>query len=403
MKFLKRLAISILAFFLTLFLIIFGLAFTINSTVLNPAFINRQIAELDISTLLNELTEQMSGASADGPSPEMTAAVTDTIAEVEPLLKERLGGLVTSTYDYLLGKRPNPDLAITLRSTIIKKDFFISVIDRLDIAPIASQLLIQELQFGQIPAEFQGYVKPALEKIVNDLKTWVKEQLDAAADPLLDYLLGQSDNFRVVINTDTLRTSLAKSIRETVLANPPPELSLLPPAEREAILNQFLPELERGLSAMLPPTIELNERILNPELKTGITEGIAEAEARLVEARQIIAYFQSAYKTLIVLILLLTAGIALIQRQVRGTSRTLGIVFLVYGSVEFGGLLVAQYFVGAQLRAQLTEIPASLQIWVAQLINHLIAPLTAFSLAALLVGVVLLVVSFVYPKRAIRN
>ncbi|MBI2836216.1 MAG: hypothetical protein HYX85_00790 [Chloroflexi bacterium] len=399
MKFLKGLGVAFFGFLLSISLVVFGLVFTINSTVLSPGFVTREISEVNVAALLEQLATQTEAPQGEGPPKELVSALTDTVRELEPLLKERLNAVVVSTYDYLLGRKPNPDLTLTLRNTVLKKDFFLAVVDKLDIAAFARQLLKQQLGSGQVPPEFQKYVDPALDKVIGGLKPWMKQQIEIAADPLLDYLLGLRDSFRVAINTDTLRTSLLTSIRETVLLSPPPELAALPPAEREMILNQFLPGLERALSGMIPPTIELDEKMLGTEMRARIIQGITEAEGKLIEARQFITYSQTAYKALIAIILVSTAGIILIQRQVRGASRTLGVIFLVYGAIAYAVALVGKNVVRAQLVEAMAEVPPTLQSWVMQLSDRLLAPLATFSLAVLIAGAALLVLSFVYPKR----
>ena len=75
----------------------------------------------------------------------------------------------------------------------------------------------------------------------------------------------------------------------------------------------------------------------------------------------------------------------------------LGIIFLTYGVVEYGGILAAKHFALPQLL--LLEVPLPLQTWIPQFINSFLSPLAMFSLSLLIGGVVLIVVSFVYKRR----
>ena len=52
MQFLKSLAISLLSFLLFLSLSIFGLAFMLSQTILNPDFVVAELNQLDISSLI---------------------------------------------------------------------------------------------------------------------------------------------------------------------------------------------------------------------------------------------------------------------------------------------------------------------------------------------------------------
>lgn len=395
MKLLKGLAFGLLGLLLSLSLAIFGLAFTVNSTILNPGFIRTEIEELDISALIQELVVQPANAPQGGggiPPQELLTAVTDTVTQLEPLLKERVTAATDSIYDYLLGKRPNPDLAVTLRSTILKTDFFVAIIDKLDITSMVKEILRDQLGSAQIPPEFQGYVDASLDKVVADIKPVIKQQIEAAADPVLDYLVGKTDNFSVVIDTGKLKTSLNSTIYAAVSASK--EFALIPPALREPLFNQLFEPLAAGIQ----PTFEINQSMFGPDVRTGIADGLKQAEDGLVQATQIVGYFQLGYKLLIALILLSIAGIILIHRQVRGAARNLGSIFLSYGAFEYAGVLVGRYFAGKQLPSMSTDLPPSLQTWVTNLSDRLISPLGTFSLMVLILGVVLLIISFVYPK-----
>jgi hypothetical protein len=95
--------------------------------------------------------------------------------------------------------------------------------------------------------------------------------------------------------------------------------------------------------------------------------------------------------------LLLILLIIVIHRQVRGSTRGLGTTFLSCGILSYAGALVAKNVASTQL-PQL-NIPVYLQGWVPQLIADTLAPLEIYGIALLAVGVVLLVVSFVYKPQ----
>lgn len=397
MKFLKGLALGLLGLLLSLSIAVFGLVFTVNSTILNPEFLRTEIEELDISALVRELAVQPgNGPQDDGeiPAEEVGKAVTDTVTQLEPLLKERITAATDSIYDYLLGKRPEPDLALTLRSTILKTDFFTAIIDKLDITSMVNEILRQQLGSAQIPPEIQRYVDVSLDKVVADMKPVVIQQLKAAGDPVLDYLVGKRESFSVTIDSGQVKTSLRNAIHDAVFASPPPEFALLPPQMRESLFNQLFD----GLAAGIPPSFEINQSMFSPDFKTGIVDGLTKAENGLVQARQYVGYFQLGYTLLIALILLSIAGIILIHRQVRGAARSLGAISLSYGAFEYAGVLIGRYFASKQLPSALAELPLSLQTWVTNLSDRLLSPLGTFSLTALIVGVILFIISFVYPK-----
>ena len=56
--------------------------------------------------------------------------------------------------------------------------------------------------------------------------------------------------------------------------------------------------------------------------------------SQIQQVRQAIGYFQLGYEALIGFMLLLILGIILIDHQVRGVTRRLGITFVTYGAIE---------------------------------------------------------------------
>jgi len=100
---------------------------------------------------------------------------------------------------------------------------------------------------------------------------------------------------------------------------------------------------------------------------------------------------------LIGFIVLLIAGIIFIYREVKGATRILGITFLVYSIFGLIAVFVTRGIAGSQI-ARL-DIPASLQTWLTQLINSSLTPLLILTIILMVVGAVLLTVSFIYRRR----
>ncbi len=390
MKFLKGLALSLLSFLLFLSLSIFGFAFMLNNTVLSPDFITSELDRLEVSSS----AEEFLAGQAPGEEflEEFGSALVNTITKVEPLVKEQAGAAIYSISDYLKGKRENPDLALTLSNTLLSSDFVVSLVDELDVASIAGEFISEQLTEG-IPEEIEFIVAEAIDDTLVDVEPWLKEQIGAAADPIVDYLLGESQSLSVVISTEPLVDSLKSNLWQALLESPPPELAGLPPGMIERQFDELFQEFSEGI----PSTFEIDESLVGTDVPANIAEALAEAEEALEQARDYVGYFQIGYWALIGFMVLLVAGIVLIHRQVRGATLGLGIIFLTYGVVEYGGVLAAKYFALPQL--PLLEIPLPLQIWISQFINNFLSPLAMFSLSLLIGGVVLIVVSFVYKRR----
>lgn len=389
MGFLKGLAISLLSFLLFLSLSVFGLATMLNSTILNPNFVTSQLDRLDVSSLAEEiLTEQP-------PGEEFGTDLVNTITNVEPLVKEQVSAAIYAIYDYLLGKSESLDLALTLRNTLLSSDFVVSLVDELDISSLARELLREQLT-EEIPQEMAymvEYLDESLDEVITELEPWMKEQISLAADPIANYLLGESQSLNVAISWEPVTESLRDNLWHAFLQSPPSELTGLPQAELERRFNEFYQEF----SEQMPSTFELDESLLGAERPVEIAEALVEVEEVLEQAEQYVGYFQLGYKLLIGFMVLLVLGIILINRNVRSTTRGLGTTFLTYGVPWLVVTLVSKYFAGRWLAP--LDIPSSIQEFLPAFINDFLAPMLMLSIGLMVAGVVLIIVSVIYKRK----
>ena len=177
---------------------------------------------------------------------------------------------------------------------------------------------------------------------------------------------------------DTLREDLWQAF----LVSPPPELQ----GSSIGVKEQYFDEIYQRLAGDRPLTFEFSESSLPSDVL-----------AMLERIRQTIDYFQFAYQALIGFMLLLALGIILISQRVTPITRHLGIPCLTYGTFGSTASFVAKRFSGTWL--PLPETLDSLQTWMLQLINNVLAPMEVFSLGLLIGGLVLTVASFVYKPR----
>ncbi|MBA7690955.1 hypothetical protein ES703_99491 [subsurface metagenome] len=202
MKFPKGLAIGLLSFLLFLSLSIFGIAFLINQTVLNPNFVTSQLDKFDVAALVEEIISEQEDEEAF--SEELETALVDTIGDLEPAIREQLYTTLNETYDYLLGKREEPDLKTTLGNTFFNSDFVSSMLDNLNLS-----LLLEESFPAQTDQEdFSEDFVEAIVNTVTELESDIKQKIAAASDPVFDYLLGETESI-----------DLASTLRNTVLTS----------------------------------------------------------------------------------------------------------------------------------------------------------------------------------------
>jgi len=267
-------------------------------------------------------------------------------------------------------------LALTINQTFLNPEFVVSQVDRLDIASLAGEMLSE-----QVPPEVEQFMGEMVSEVVDDtiadLEPWMKQQASTGIYSFYDYLEGRSQSLSLVISLEPVKESLRDNLREAVLESPPPELAGFSPDLIESYLDTFYQQI--------PSTFEFDEASLDPAVM-----------AQLEQAKQFIGYSSIGYQALIGFILLLILLIIVINRQVRGSTRGLGTTFLSCGIFSYVGALVARNVAGTQL-TQL-DMPVYLQAWIPQLLADTLAPLEIYSIGLVAVGVVLLVVSFVYKR-----
>ena len=94
---------------------------------------------------------------------------------------------------------------------------------------------------------------------------------------------------------------------------------------------------------------------------------------------------------------LLIAGIILIYHNVKDSCRNLGSVFLIYGAIEFAGVLIIKNIANAQIAK--ANMPQAFNNIPGMVLNDIVSPLQIISLVCLAAGVALLAVSFLYPRQ----
>jgi len=272
-------------------------------------------------------------------------------------------------------------LVLTLNQTFLNPDFVVSQVDKLNIPSLAGDMLSQE-----VPPEAELLMGETLDEVVNDtiadLEPWMKEQARDGIYSFYDYLEGRSQSLSLTVSLEPVKESLRDNLREAVLQSPPPELAGLPQAEVERYLDEYYQQI----SQEIPPTFEFTEASLDPQVM-----------AQLKQMKQVVGYLHLSYNALIGLIVLLILGIVLINREVRGSTRSLGSTFLACGIFSYADVFIAKYIADTQLAQP--DIPVYLQTWISQFLADTLAPLEMYSIGLLVVGVALLVVSFVYKRR----
>ncbi len=156
MKFVKGLALSLLGFLLFLSLSVFGLMFMLNSTVLSPDFVAEELDKIDVYSLAGELLREQ----VPQDQPYVTKVLDDTLADLEPWLKEQVNTIIYAGYDYLMGRRQHLDLAIPME-------------------PVRDSLKenLRQAVLESPPPELQGAPPGTVELYLNEVYRQIDEQI----------------------------------------------------------------------------------------------------------------------------------------------------------------------------------------------------------------------------------
>ena len=399
MRGLRIAGLVILSLILFISLIAFGLSFWLDRTVLNPDFVTAEGEKLEIAAIASEA---MSQELSEGYSTEAIDSLTETITALEPQLKAELNTIVYSVYEYLHGERENLELTNLLGLTLLSSDLIIAIIDTMDGPEMASILwaefeeeIMQEFSF---PEEASSHLVADLGELLTDLKPWAIDQVEYISGPISDYLEGETESFSVTISLEPLRDGFRGVLLGVFLDFPPDELEGLPPEELEQAFDVIWAEFAEE---MLPPTFEIDEAVLGKDGPFQIASASSGAETALSQVRGYFSRIRLAYILSIVVSVLLIAGIVLIYRNVKGSTRTLGIVFLASGLVLLVMALIGKNVGGDQMLQAMVGAPQQLQVWASQVLVDLLAPLQWLGVGFIVGGVGLLVASFVYKPSQI--
>jgi hypothetical protein len=381
----------------------------LGEAFLNPEFVDTLLAEISLPDLVDIIiTEPVGG---EGLPEEFIDAIKSVVADLEPDIKKQASEISGPVFDYILGVSQDIDLTAVLRDTVLNEDFVIPLIEKLDLAEVAEEVMSEQLT-GWIPPEME-FLTEYIDDTVRVLEPTLKTELIEAAGPILDYLVGETSQISIELSMTELAESIENDLRNELLSSPPPEYSDLSQSE----LNEIFDEYVAGrLSEMLPETFEINESIIGPEIATNFAVAIADAEQSMTEirneldsavaemqepleiSRQYVSYFQLAYTLLLVFIGLMVLGVVLLLRDVKAICRRIGVPLFIYGLLEYAAIWVGRYFLDGRIPYP-ADFPDAASGMITDITNSIMRPLEIFSLVLMIVGLVLIVVSFVYKRE----
>jgi len=183
MKVFKVILLVILGILLSLSLLIFGLALTLNQSVLNPDFIAEHVERLDIAALADEVVrEQVPPEAAEFMGESLDEVLGDTIADIEPWMKEQARDGIYVFYDYIEGRSESLSLIISLET--VKESFRANLLAAILASPPPELVGFPpaeiELQFNEYWSQIDEEIPSALELDETMLDAEVMEQIEQA-------------------------------------------------------------------------------------------------------------------------------------------------------------------------------------------------------------------------------
>jgi len=267
-------------------------------------------------------------------------------------------------------------LIISLNLTVLNPDFVISKLDELDVYSV-----VIEQAKAQLPG--QEYIDAeTVDKIVNELTPWFKEQTDDVIRDVYAYIK-EDRELNVVISLEQVRTVVKENIRDAVLNSLPPQLQGVP----QNVIDTFMSQLYEGVDSFIPATFQLSE--------TSVGQRVA---AQLQQVKQVVGYIDTVYKTLIIVAVVLVLLIALAHWwQPKPITRSIGITFILVGAACIIGSLLDVWLVQALSRlVGESSMLLGLQSKLPQLASDLTAPVRMYGIGFLGSGIVLVAISFLF-------
>ena len=390
MQALKVTSLVFISLLLFINLNLFGFLLTVDRTILNPDFVTGHLEKLELYPVFESAIADSSGG--DFPL-EMADSALKAAGSLEPELKTNLGVAIYSTYDYLRGKKANPELTSLVRYNLLGDHFISSVIDELDIAVIA-RVLFEESLAEAVPQELAlfGRLPEAVETALEENEEYLKTQLKAAAGTIADYVTGAIDWFSVEIDITRVIQSLKAPLYEAFVKLPPGFLQ----DEIVEIITREFDRLFDEFTAEIPHVVQIDEQLIGSDIPAQVTRAITDAEKALTEARQAVRTFQIVFILTAVVIVLAAGLIILIHRKVTGAALNLGVILLFSGLLASTTAVFGRNVVASQIQ-QAGEAPQQINVWVSQVLGSAFAPLLWLGVGYLATGA-LLIAAFFYTR-----
>jgi hypothetical protein len=365
----------------------------IDSTALNEDFINSQIDKLNIADIAEEaIDDQLE--EEDIPQ-TVRDSLDNILPDLERYIADESSTIIDQVYAYIKGESSTIDLTQLARGAVPDATFVNSLLDDMELGILVEEFInekIGEADLSEI-AYLKDYIAQAAIESADTFETTIRQIITSSIGPTADYALGITSSLSLSFSIESILDDFKDNLFAGITASPPPELASLSPI----LFEQALEDIWAQYFSTIPETIEIDEELVGYDMQADVTQSLSDASDSLQEVRDAIELFKMGYWVTLTIIALLIAGIILLQGQVRGACRSLGIVFLIYGVIEYIGIIIAKGVIDSQIPD--ADMPASFNNWATNLVSDTLNPLEMLAIGSIVLGVILLVTSFLYRRQ----
>ncbi len=358
MGFLKGFGAAILGLLLFFSLTVFGTAYMLNSTLLSPGFVKKQVNRIDISAVARDIADQQIQDYLPAQLSFLKDAVYSAISDQDAWFKTQADQVIDTGYAFFLGKTDT--LSINIPLSALKTDLQNSLWKEFGVQ------LSQWIKGNNVQTQLEPYIFQNLAQYRNLLPADIASLPDAQLESYIDTFLKQ---IQAQVNT--------------------PVGGIVLSGLMQTLVRPYFDYYYNQYAAQIPDALVADQ--------SNIPSNVMD---ELLTIRHYIGVFRAAYYWLIVLMVVLAAGIFLIYRNIQEPSRSLGIDLFIFGALGLAGVLIARTFNPAQtiLNALPQKLP-SLSSWITALYHDVLMKELIFSIVMLAFATALIVISFIFKKN----
>jgi len=171
----KGFAVGFLNFLLSLSIAALGLAFMLQSTILNPDFVISELDKLNAYPLVKEQLAGLFIKQIPFESEPLAKAIDATLAENEPWLREQVGNIVYTGHDYFTGK--SESLSLIIQPEPIKESLRNNVLEAIQESQLAGvpPAMVEQFINQYLPSTFDlnEILPPEIRGILEQVRQYV--------------------------------------------------------------------------------------------------------------------------------------------------------------------------------------------------------------------------------------